>query len=629
MYSDKYLIILGLLIIVLFSIALPNTDSQEPNLIGEKNSSHFIRRWLGNPLVRFVNPKAQIRCRKGKEGLWKLYRCADGLAHNWVIAILQDHQGAMWFGTYDGVRCFDGTRWKNYTKKDGLAHNHVHAIFQDNQGAMWFGTYGGGISRFDGEEWKTYTKEDGLAYNYTKTLTQDREGTLWFGTYGGGVSRFDGRCFQSIDHRDGLANDILEYIYVDKSGQIWLSTRFCGVTRFIPNKVPPTVHVTQVRADEKTYRNPDERLKLRPGVKRVAFGFHASSFKTYPGKMKYFYQLVGEDLDWRGPTSEDTIEYFNLKPGSYTFQVQAVDRDLNYSEISSLVFTLPTLWHQVTWIRGTLAASAAILLTTLIILATALVKRRRQIRAYEKAAVQELQDANRVQMGLMPETAPSVEGVEIAGKCVPANTVSGDFFDYLEGKQKNEITLVVADVMGKAMKGAMNAMMTDGILRMAAKKQAQLSPASLLMEVNDILKARTERLMNVTMVIGMVDALNKTLTIANAGALPLLLREGEILTLKSGDLPLGMITGLEYTEEHLPLQSGDVVILMTDGIIEVQNSAEQFYSESGRLEKTISQFTLDMSAEAMIDTIIEDAIDFGGDKESRDDDMTVVVAKIQ
>ncbi|MCZ6776944.1 MAG: diguanylate cyclase, partial [Ignavibacteria bacterium] len=58
----------------------------------------------------------------------------------------------------------------------------------------------------------------------------------------------------------------------------------------------------------------------------------------------------------------------------------------------------------------------------------------------------ELNDARRVQMSLMPETAPEVEGLQIAGKCVSANTVSGDFFDYLEGE--NEIAIVVGDVTG-------------------------------------------------------------------------------------------------------------------------------------------------------------------------------------
>lgn len=57
--------------------------------------------------------------------------------------------------------------------------------------------------------------------------------------------------------------------------------------------------------------------------------------------MKYFYQLVGQDKDWQGPTNEESVEYFNLKPGKYSFKVQAVNRDLNYSKIASLQITIP------------------------------------------------------------------------------------------------------------------------------------------------------------------------------------------------------------------------------------------------------------------------------------------------
>ena len=89
-----------------------------------------------------------------------------------------------------------------------------------------------------------------------------------------------------------------------------------------------------------------------------------------------------------------------------------------------------------------------------------------------------------------------------------------------------------------------------------------------------------------------------------------------------------MMTGIQYNEEQSPLQSGDVLLLMTDGIIEASNDAGQQYSESGRLEETIRQFTPEQSAEAMVDAIINAAIDYGGDKAQRDDDMTVVVAKV-
>jgi len=492
--------------------------------------------------------------------------------------------------------------------------------------------------------WKTYRYTDGLASNEIKDIVQDEDGKMWFGTANGGVSRFDGRCFQTIDTKDGLIDDRVLSLHIDRDGQIWIGTRG-GVIRFIPNKVPPRgPYITQIFADDKIYSRPDKPLGLPAGVRRVAISFHAISLKTHPGKMKYFYQLVGKDFvlsdgvhplktkdsDWQGPTTQDTVEYFNLKPGKYTFQAQAVDRDLNYSEIVSLELTLPALWHQVGWIRGTLAGGAAIILATLIILTAGYVKRRREVRAYERNAAEELQDAREMQMGLMPDSAPTIEGVEIAGKCVSANTVGGDFFDYLTCQHPNEIGLVVADVCGKGLKGAMNAVMADGVVRMAAKGKEQLSPASLMSEVNDVLKVSMEWGMNITMILALIDTNAKTLTLANAAhhAYPILRRNGEVNTLKTGGMPLGMMAGIKYTEERFQLQSGDVVIFMTDGIIEAIDSENQLYSDSGCFEESMLKFKLDMSAEAMVDAVINDAMDFGSDKGSRDDDMTVVVAKV-
>ena len=297
---------------------------------------------------------------------WTTYTQNDGLADNLVHAILQDKEGAIWFGTvYDGVSRYDGKNWKTYTKKDGLVNNYISSIIQDKEGAIWFGTLRGGVSRYDfdtpsatqskdGVSWKTYTKKDGLADRYVNAIMEDNDGNIWFGTNAGGVSRFDGRCFQTIDSRDGLASDSVNCVYMDRSGHIWLGTS-AGAVRFIPNKIPPPVYITQIFADEKTYSRPGESFNLSSDVTRVAFNFHAISFKTRPGAMKYFYQLVGKDSDpdsgdgpdeigahWQGPTNQETVEYFNLKPGEYTFKVQAVDRDLNYSEPVSVHITIPS-----------------------------------------------------------------------------------------------------------------------------------------------------------------------------------------------------------------------------------------------------------------------------------------------
>ena len=558
----------------------------------------------------------------------------------------------MWFGTEGGVSRYDGEGFFNLTAKDGLPSNKVVSINSAPDGVIWFGTLVG-VSQYaksnarlrlsarnnarlrlsDGTEFHNFNAEGGLAGNSVVAIHRDADG-MWFGT-DGGVSRFDDTTWTSLDTRDGLAGNMVWSIHQDADGSLWFGTDG-GVTRYRRSATPPSVRIISVKTDREYTTDTHGEENLQQAIspvttgRRVTIKYSAIDFKTVPEKRQYQYRIKEINDDWRPPTKETFFDYAFKKPGIYTFQVQAIDRDLNYSEPASLTLKIvPAFYMRAGFLIPTISVGA-ILLAIAVILATALIKRRRQVRAYERAAVKELQDANQVQMGLMPQTAPDIEGLEIAGKCLPANTVSGDFFDYLESKHSNEIGQVVADVTGKAMKGAMNAVMTNGILHSVAKGQERLYPASLLMELNDVLKARIEQDMNVTTVIGVIDTETNTLSFANAGhhAHPLLLRDGDIQVLKTGGLPLGMRAGIEYSEEQFPLQSGDVLILMTDGIIEAMDSENQLYSDSGRLEKIISQFTQEQSAAAMVDAIIDDAIDFGGDKTNRDDDMTVVVTKV-
>jgi len=585
-----------------------------------------------------------------------------GEGWDWITAETEDSRGNMWFSTGGhGVCKYNGEQFTFFTTENGLPNKNIYSIIEDRKGNIWMVSKG--LFRYDGKDFKVFTTKDGLAENQVHPIFEDSKGNLWFSTNTGGVQKFDGGNFQTFTIQDGFLQNMALGILEDEIGNMIFVTAK-GITIYSPSEeeIPPPVLVTEVVAD-KVYSELGQAqlLQIPSTAKHVSFAYHGMSFKTR--RMRYNYMLEGYDKDWQA-TWDEQISYENLQPGDYTFKVIAINRDLVYSEAPATIhLQIVTPFYLRASFLAPIIGFGVILIATLTILSLGYLNRRREIQAYQQAAVEELQDARQVQMGLMPDAPPAIEGVDIAGKCLPANDVSGDFFDYLESKEPNEIALVVADVCGKAMKGAMNAVMADGVLRMAAKTQEQLSPASLMTEINDVLKGRMEWGMNITMVIaaikrnrcerseaipknhvlerseGSVSESKTTLIIANAAhhAHPLLLRNGEIQILKTGGLPLGMRAGIQYTEEQLLLQSGDVLILMTDGIIEAKacprakrrDSEANDYSDSGRLEEIISQFTPDMPAEAMVDAIINDAIDYSGDKTQRDDDMTVVVARIQ
>ena len=209
----------------------------------------------------------------------------------------------------------------------------MHSILQDRKGHLWFATEGG-VSRYDGKTFTTLTSQDGLAKNDVRAIAQGQEGHLWFGTGGGGASRYDGQVFQTLDRRDGLPSNHIRSVVVDREGNVWFGTSG-GATRFRPpERLLPPVFIDAVVADRR-YEGLSE-LALPSTAGLVVFEFGSISHKTRPKAMVYRYRLVGYDDEWR-TTRTRRVEYHDLPRRSYTFEVQAVDRDLVYSRTPATV----------------------------------------------------------------------------------------------------------------------------------------------------------------------------------------------------------------------------------------------------------------------------------------------------
>lgn len=115
----------------------------------------------------------------------------SNLPNDNVNSIAIDHQGNIWFGTYNGVSKFDGNEWTNYTTANsGLINNTVNSIAIDSSGIKWIGCGdgigNGGISKFDGTNWINYTSlNSGLVDNDVLSIAIDSKGYKWFGTKAG------------------------------------------------------------------------------------------------------------------------------------------------------------------------------------------------------------------------------------------------------------------------------------------------------------------------------------------------------------------------------------------------------------------------------------------------------------
>ena len=573
----------------------------------------------------------------------------NGLADNdvsWLFvtdSFIESADGTIWCRSKDRpLSRYDGQQFTSITIQDGVIGDFVSCMYKSRDGTVWFGTEGG-ITSYDGRKFFSLSKEDGLADNQITAIYESEDGIMWFGTRNGGVSLYDGNALNSLDVRNGLTSNHISHIVGGTGGSVYLGNHnnlTGGVDVFIRYKRSPMaskVAIDWVKTDE-LHMDLDNIPPIVSG-NLVTFKFRSIDFKTMAAKRRYQYRIRGVH-DWNSATVNNTYDYKFDQAGNYTFEVRGIDQDLRYSEIANVNVQIIPPWYLNGWIMFPSGGSMMVILLLAIVNGVRYYQQRReseQLRAemleQERGTLlaleAELADANQMQMSLLPEVAPVVQGLQIAGSSIATKEVGGDFFDYLISKDDLQISIAVGDVSGKGLRGAMNAVMSSGILRLASSENPEASMDLLMSKTNKALCNSMEQDMNVTMVLAQFNTREKRITLANAGqhAYPLLIRGGTVQPVKAKGLALGMIPSILYKSTTVDLESGDLLLLMTDGITEPRNAEGVMYQESGRLNEVLLSIPADMPIEEVVDTIINDVEAYTTDEE-QDDDITLVAVRV-
>jgi sigma-B regulation protein RsbU (phosphoserine phosphatase) len=243
----------------------------------------------------------------------------------------------------------------------------------------------------------------------------------------------------------------------------------------------------------------------------------------------------------------------------------------------------------------------------------------------------EIEIARNVQERLFPDGAPRMKHMEITGACLPARSVSGDYYDFLP-LGEDDLGLAVGDISGKGISAAL----------LMASLQAALH--SNVMHLHDAEDAAGER--NVA---GIVERLNRqiynytgtnrfatffyahydgslqTMVYCNAGHNPPLHFHGdECRRLSVGGTVVGIFPESAYEQEALRLANGDLIVAYTDGLTECTDiNGEEFGEE--RLIQLVRD-NRDMPVEDMKEKILESVLAWKAEQE-QEDDITLIIAR--
>ena len=278
-------------------------------------------------------------------------------------AFQQDRAGNLWIGFYWGglARYRDG-KFDTFTKADGVPAGMIRALHLDQKGRLWIASAEGGLGRIDDSQLDHpkiihYTTKEGLSSDQVSCITEDQWGRIYVGT-GVGVDRLDpdtGRV-KRYTIADGLPNGFVNISYRDRNNTLWFGT-LQGLSKLDPSRdgppQAPPILIQRVRVAGADLPISELGATHIPNVEFAAnknqleIGFVSLGFRT-GDVLRYQFMLEGADNDWSVPTSQRSVNYANLRPGSYQFRVRALNADGMFSvEPALFAFTIvPPIWQR-------------------------------------------------------------------------------------------------------------------------------------------------------------------------------------------------------------------------------------------------------------------------------------------
>jgi len=237
--------------------------------------------------------------------------------------------------------------------------------------------------------------------------------------------------------------------------------------------------------------------------------------------------------------------------------------------------------------------------------------------------------AKQIQESLQAQNIPDLEGIDLDGWCLSCYETGGDYFDFIEFND-HELALVIGDASGHGLGAAL--MMVGTRAAMLSMLQLGLPITEVFHEINNRIEADSQAERFMTLFCGLIDTRSKTLRYCSAGHdIPLLYRPStdEIIGLESTGIPLGMFANMTYEQsEEIALQSGDVLVMTTDGVREAFNEDGEAFGNERFTDLVRSVGSRGLSAPE-ISMEIRSAILNYIHPAPRTDDITVIVAVIE
>ena len=591
--------------------------------------------------------------RNNGDDVFKRYDLSLLQGSNEITGALESKKHGLWLITTNGLFLYDYKTDKitrhgfDKTKGDVFVTQDINSIHEDSKGTVWVGTWQGGLSKYnvDTKKIKTYTRNDGLPSMSIQGILEDEDKeALWLSTFDG-LSFFNTRSekFNNFSIADGIQSQLFaESASLKTSQGLFIFGGANGITIFSSNDVnnnsiPPKVFLTDLKLFNTSIVPDDNSILEKPiyetkeiflahDQNNITIEFTALHFSN-PSKNKTLYKLENFENVWRDAGSQHSAFYPNLPPGEYLFRVKAANNNGVWNETGvSLKIIIKSPWWQTWWAYSFYFIGLVILIGG--IRKYELDRRREKenkkfLQLENDRKTKELDEARNLQLSMLPKVLPQLPNLDIAVYMKTATEVGGDYYDFIVGLD-GTLTVAIGDATGHGMKAGTIVSMVKALF---ASSGSRLDMKTYFDQSSDALKGiELGRLMMAFM---MIKIKSNKIEIANAGMPPLYIYRKQSKVIEEiliKGMPLGAIKDFPYETRETEIAPGDTLLLLSDGLPELQNEQNEHYGY-GRVKETFEK-TAEKESEEIINYFKNESSKWVNGKDP-DDDVTFVIIKVK
>ena len=603
----------------------------------------------------------------------------DGLFSDAIRTVCERKDGSILVANTGGVSVIEGDRViASYDESDDITNTEILSLAEGKNGDIIAGSDGGGIFIISENGTRNIDYDDGLTSGAVMRIKHDEDHHVYWIVTGDSlaymnedyeittVSNFPySNNFDVYENSKGelwvlcsngiyvakieelLKNEKIEafhytmsnglpciatansYSELSENGDLYIAGT-TGIAKV--NIEEPFENVSNLKAavpyveidGEIVYPDETGRFMLPHDFTKLAIHGHVYTYSLVEPTVSY--RLEGIDKFNNTGHSGDVFPayYTNLPGGTYTFVMDLMDSMGQISKTISVQIVKEKAFYEKAWFY----VMAFVAVSTLIFeMVRSYVNERLKIQEKKhkeeeekKRIVNELSMAASIQQSMLPHIFPPFpdrKEFEIYALMDPAKGVGGDFYDFFM-IDEDHLCLVMADVSGKGIPGALFMMVSKIILQSCA--MLGRSPAEILSKTNEAICSNNQAEMFVTVWVGILEISTGILTAANAGhEYPVIKKPGgnfELLKDKH-DFVIGGMDNTKYHEYRLELQRGFKLFLYTDGIPEASDAENRMFG----MDRLIDALNINPDAEPdiVIGNVAEAVAGFVKEAEQFDD----------